>query len=241
MKSFRLQKKIDMFKKILTKNNNTNHYNSDFIKSDMCQGLNIEPHHRDKAIIFKRKKNRIFQTFNENKMHNVYINKVENIDWNKIRPRRAGVIVYYDNPETKERNFCLGIDRVYNEITDFSGGISYKNDKTALVGALREFNEESLGVFGKIKQDIILKSLVVYNYTTMVIFINFESICPNEITTNFNNRVTKNSEVSSLIWLAESEFKNLIIHNKNNNNNKMYDRIRLLLESANKLKFLNFL
>ena len=52
-----------------------------------------------------------------------------------------------NEPQNIERKFCLGIDTNFRTLTDFGGGVKYKIDKDAITAALRELEEESLGLF----------------------------------------------------------------------------------------------
>lgn len=135
---------------------------------------------------------------------------VHEIDWDKMRPLRGGVIVYTILP-TNENLFVLGIDREYGEITDFGGGIRYKDDQNALLGSLREFEEESLSIFNIPCQDDINKSLVIYSNKMMIIFIRID-FNPIEKLNLFHERVKtlENSEVSDLILINSTEFKQAI-------------------------------
>jgi len=59
-------------------------------------------------------------------------------------PKRSGVI-----PFTSYKGklyFCLGIDKISGELTDFGGGVKL-TDKTPVHAAIREFRDESKGVF----------------------------------------------------------------------------------------------
>lgn len=131
--------------------------------------------------------------------------KVADVDWSKNKPLRAGVIVY-----TVHRDkllFCMGVDRKTSEITDFGGGVSYKRDKTTTAGALREFTEESLGVFGKFYPSSLDDCVVVYNNNMAIFFLPL--ICnPELVTETFTTRYRKEqtNEVSSLAWMDKKGF-----------------------------------
>lgn len=92
-----------------------------------------------------------------------------------ITPRlcchRCGVIPYNILPDNTIL-FGLGLDSKSKELTDFGGhSLPYENAVTA---ALREFNEESLGIFGNINKKSIKNQLAVHNNHDFVIFINLE-------------------------------------------------------------------
>ncbi|QIN54178.1 hypothetical protein [Cedratvirus kamchatka] len=131
--------------------------------------------------------------------------RVADVDWTKNKPLRAGVIVY-----TVHKNkllFCMAVDRKTSEITDFGGGVSYKKDKTTAAGALREFTEESLGVFGKFYPSSLDNCVVVYNNNMAIFFLPL-NCNPEEVTQTFTVRYRKEkvNEVSSLAWMSKKGF-----------------------------------
>jgi hypothetical protein len=135
----------------------------------------------------------------------VKIEKAGNIQWNTVKPMRAGVIVY--SKKGKELSFSLGVHSSTGEITDFGGGISYKKDRNALTGALREFREESHSAFGN-KFDIG-NSWVVYDADMLIAFVEI-AYDPNETLKNFNSSKTIRSEICELVWASKSELTTLI-------------------------------
>lgn len=144
-----------------------------------------------------------------------------------MRPGRAGIIVYTDLPNG--RKFCLGVDRTSHDLTDFGGGVSYKKDGTALIGALRELNEESLGIFGVINPEDIQSSLAIYNSSLLIIFVRV-SVNPTSVTQLFRERVDPNSEVSALVWITSAELQALI--QGTSSLSRMYNRVRRLLSQV---------
>lgn len=71
--------------------------------------------------------------------------------------------------------FGLGVDSTYNQLTDFSGGISYhRKEEDFIEGSLREFHEETLGIFGDISSEEIQDCLVLHNSSMMLILLPFE-------------------------------------------------------------------
>ncbi len=87
--------------------------------------------------------------------------------------RRSGVIVYTLETINQEVNnivFFAGIDTKSGEITDF-GGQKEPKDRNSICTGLREFTEESIGVFGKIDESEIQNSYAIYSSNMMIIFI----------------------------------------------------------------------
>lgn len=152
--------------------------------------------------------------YGPNKYDLIYKKKVKELDLDNVRPTRAGVIMY-----TKINgviHFGLGVDTMSSDWTDYSGGVSYKEgaDKNVVLGALREFNEETLGIFGDIQYEDVLENLAIYNFN---IFILFKTIEYNEninvlFKEQYDAQVKKKitPEVSDIVWLTLPEFKNAI-------------------------------
>jgi len=163
----------------------------------------------------------------------------KNININNIRPSRAGVIAY--TVYKKKTYFILGIDTKSGDITDFGGGISLKRED-ALQGGLREFSEETLGIFGKITVDEIKNSLVIYDDKNLIIFIHLSfDICEKYF--EFQKRVKQceKPEVIDLKFLDKKAFLSLINGN-NVDGSVLYDRIRTVLSNTkSKVNFFNLL
>jgi hypothetical protein len=177
----------------------------------------------------------------------VRIRRVSDIDWSRVRPGRAGVIIYTDLPNG--RRFCLGVDRTHHDLTDFGGGVSYKKDGTALNGALRELKEESLEIFGSMDPDdnrsklaipidhpIIQSSLAIYNSSLLIVFVRVVAN-PLTVTQLFRDRVHPNSEVSAMVWITPAELQAMILGTSSLG--RMYNRVRRLLAQAG--RFWDFL
>lgn len=134
---------------------------------------------------------------------------VSEIDWATYRPNRSGVIVYtwiYGMIHVG-----LGLDRNFNELTDFGGGIKYHKDKDALHGALREFMEESLFVFGPINTKDIQNSLVTLDDNTCIVMLNM-NVDPYSASALFRNRanVYDKPEVTDIVWLPMTRFIDIL-------------------------------
>ncbi len=157
----------------------------------------------------------------------IYKKTVHELDLNTIKPPRAGVIIYtkIDN----EIYFGLGIDNASKEITDFGGGISYKErDKNVILGALREFKEETLGIFGSLSYMDVIDSPVIYNTLNLIIF-KYIDMDPDLINHLFleayQNHI--NPEVSGILWMNTNEFKHCIM-----TRGKMFFRVQNFLQKA---------
>jgi len=143
-----------------------------------------------------------------NKTLETYRSVVSHINWSKVRPARAGIIPYVKNEKDDNLIFAFGVDVNFRELTDFGGGVSYKKDKSAVIGALREFQEESLGVFGSFKPKDVSKCFVLYNMEMMILFL-FLDCDPEEINKLFHERLEDEDkpEVDDISWMSLKELQ----------------------------------
>lgn len=152
--------------------------------------------------------------FGQNKYDLIYKKKVKDIDLDLVRPQRGGVILY--TKINNEIRFGLGVDTRTGEYTDLAGGISYKQncDKNVVDGSLREFSEETLGIFGEITYDQVLENLAIYNFNIFILFMtieyneNINVLFQEQYDAQIKRKITP--EVSNIVWLTMSEFKNAI-------------------------------
>jgi hypothetical protein len=159
------------------------------------------------------------------------VKRVSDVDWSRIRPPRAGIVVY--TRVNDELLLCFGIDATYKTATDFGGGVSYRRDGTALQGALRELSEESLSIFDPIASDRIQNGLAIYDEITLIIFIHLD-VDPVTINGKFEVSVKKQPsselEISEILWLNVSQMQVLL--DRDHDNGGMYNRARILLRRA---------
>ena len=137
--------------------------------------------------------------------------KLRDINLDTYKPKRGGCIPYLI--AESDIYFCVGMDSKFKELTDFGGGISYKKNKDENFknGALREFREETLGVFDSVDMSNIDNSVVVCSDSSSIIFIPVK-VDMNKIVNEFNKRINKakNSEISSIIWLDIKNFNEML-------------------------------
>lgn len=162
-------------------------------------------------------------------MVNNCVNYIKNIDFNILKPNRAGVIVY--TVYKKKTYFILGIDTKSGDVTDFGGGVSFKKEN-ALIGGLREFAEETLGIFGNISINEIGNCVSVYDDNNLIIFIPLQFNIAEKYY-EFLERIQyiENPEVMDLKILNKKEFISLI-NGKHVDGTLMYDRIRDFLSNT---------
>ena len=153
-----------------------------------------------------------------------------NIDWSHVKPARGGVIVY--TIVNGKLFFGLGVDTKSGDLTDFGGGIRYKKDQNAIQGALREFMEESLSVFGVFTQEDVQKNLVVYSPNMLILFIHLKLDIAN-VNEVFTSRVntSRNPEICNIVWLPQEQFRTMI-KTGSLGTQFLYSRVRKLLYRA---------
>ncbi len=173
------------------------------------------------------------------KSHQVKSSLLRDIPKSQLTQYRSGVILYTKDQD--QIKFVMGVDTRTNDITDF-GGHKEKTDKNIVCTGLRELVEESLGVFGKITEEEIQDSLVLYSSQMMIIFIYIDMDIEH-INTTFDrlrivasrddSKVVKpvtSLEVKGLIWLSSKKLKEIVTSVVVEMNNlKMYKRVRIFM------------
>lgn len=129
------------------------------------------------------------------------------------RPTRAGVIMYGSYQGTVY--IGLGIDANSHELTDFGGGVDYKVDPDAIVGGLREFQEETLGIFQPLTPADVPKSVVLCDSKNLVIFVHVP-MTPDAISSAFNAAYAKRVDSNNQIRDRKAMFNEI-------NTNDLYD------------------
>jgi preprotein translocase subunit Sec61beta len=158
----------------------------------------------------------------------VTVKLVKDLDLDNIKPLRAGILPYFKSEEGLF--WCFGVDTRTLELTDFGGGVIYKKDKNAINGAIREFKEETLGIFDSIKIDPT--SIVIYNKKTLIILVQLESntsLCREEFLKKVKS--IENPEVCDLDWISNTRFLKLLTENIEGRG-RIYVRIRDLLRET---------
>lgn len=158
-------------------------------------------------------------------------------------PMRSGAIIY--THYGGETYFCLGVDSVYGDLTDFAGGVKkgeMSEENGAISGGLRELEEESLGIFGKLTVEDVSESLVFYSTSMMIMFIHLDidiektkkdfqisardkrkKIVPGEFTADL--------EVSDICWLEKKEF----LESVSGKGRRIYSRVRKILSKVTEI------
>lgn len=152
----------------------------------------------------------------------VYTSLLKNMKTNLEVQSRCGVIIYTHQDE--KTYFCLGVDTAYGDLTDFGGGT--KKTETPAEGALRELEEESQGIFGKITPSEVSDSMCFYTNNMLIMFVK-RDVNPEKIKTKFHKKVAgrETPEVSDVHWIEKEDF----IDSINGRGKRIYSRVRKIL------------
>lgn len=128
------------------------------------------------------------------------------------KTNRCGVIPY--TIANGSIYFLLARDKTTRELGDFGGGV--RKSEFALTAALREFYEESHGIFGQIyksESDMSNKVALVDGSNMAIVFVPLDSMWLEEAQRVFLEhppKKKKEDEVSELVWVSEYTFSSLI-------------------------------
>ncbi len=158
----------------------------------------------------------------------VFTSAVKNVKMDSDGPIRSGAIIY--THFQGKTYFALGQDSIYGDLTDFSGG--KKQNETIIEGGLRELEEESLGVFGKLGVSDVKESTGFYCNNMLIMFIHL-NVDMTAIVKEFNLRLCSkgNVEVNGIIWLEKKDF----IDTVNGKGKRLYSRVRRILSKVTEI------
>ena len=121
--------------------------------------------------------------------------------------QRAGVILYYSKGNKKY--FVAGLDYETNEITDFGGHIC-KRDNNIVETALREFNEETRGLFNDyVDIDSLYDCPAIYNDVVVIVFVripDFKDFCI-RVNRFMNTNNSISDEIKSIVIFTKSSIQ----------------------------------
>jgi hypothetical protein len=146
-------------------------------------------------------------------------------------PIRSGAIIYthYEG----KTYFCLGVDSVYGDLTDFAGGV--KKEESIIGGGLRELEEESQGIFGKITEEEVENCMTFYTNNMLIMFIRrdvnmgkTEKLFFSQINQCSVFKVNNSIEVSGIVWLESKEFVDSIL----GKGRRTYSRVKRILSKV---------
>lgn len=154
-----------------------------------------------------------------------YISIVEFIDLiakmsRSERLHRGGIIPY----TTGEINgftytfYCLGLDYSSGNITDFAGKREPR-DRDIIETSIREFQEETLGVFGPLRREDLIRreASVLYDHQSATIFVPFNNIDMMRIVDNYTRStrgLRSEPELSMLVWMDDYQLRMALMQNK---------------------------
>jgi 8-oxo-dGTP pyrophosphatase MutT (NUDIX family) len=159
------------------------------------------------------------------------------------RTIRAGVIPY--TMHKGQLHFLFGQDKRSNDLCDFGGG--RKKGETSHDAALREFKEETNGLFGEGKQVTLdkAKGLVCRHRKNMIFFLPVDPYWIHTASDEFDtrNQQTPNKEISGVVWVDEDLYRNLVYERVADNNPIIWEKLRSFLYkySNDEKRFLNTL
>jgi hypothetical protein len=166
---------------------------------------------------------------------------VQNLNLVCVKPQRAGIIIY--TIDGRSTYFGLGLDAKSHDLTDFAGQVIYVKDLDVIHGAIREFEEETLGIFDKITADDIKSCPVIYDRNNLIIFVHMD-VDPNATCIAFNNKYKhvisqtegkrcREPEVCGITWLTWEEFQDSI-----NQKGIIFSRVQKFLAQAEDFSYL---
>ena len=171
------------------------------------------------------------------KTQEVYTSVLKNVKMEVDGPTRSGVIIF--TKKDGKTYFALGVDSIYGDLTDFSGGVRCKCE-TILEGGLRELEEESLGVFGKLSVEDVKECMGFYSNNMLIMFVK-RDIDMEECKKTFGERLQKkmcekknddkdgeNIEVNQIVFLDTKEFLDSI----QGRGRRLYSRVRRILSKV---------
>ena len=158
----------------------------------------------------------------------VFTSTLKNVKLSSDGPIRSGAIIY--TRFQGKTYFALGQDSVYGDLTDFSGG--KKQGESIIEGGLRELEEESLGVFGKIGVSDVKECMGFHTNNMLIMFIHLD-VNMQRIVEEFDKRLgekgeNENLEVNQIVWVEKSDFLNII----EGKGRRLYSRVRRLLSKV---------
>lgn len=149
---------------------------------------------------------------------------VDQVDWSIETQKRSGVILATIHPQNGQFLYGMAIDRNHNEYTDFGGGREPK-DGNPLNCGLREFREETLGIFCLTFDDVKNSHVLITEKMVFVIYsIDWSTM------TKFKKRFTKlvntktKSENSGFRLLTQFDMR-LLLTGKPVDNIVMYNKV----------------
>lgn len=146
----------------------------------------------------------------------------------QVRSVRCGIIPYTFSGG--RLHFLLGRDKTTGELGDFGGGV--KKDEWLLTGGLREFIQETKGIFGGLYNSInqLTNKLALYSPQMTIIFVPVLSDWLEKAPALFKSRVSSDrhsNEMSELVWLDDRSFH---YHVTSRSSRMMWKKVKTFLQ-----------
>jgi len=160
--------------------------------------------------------------------------RVRDININRYRTNRCGIIIKTMGSDGKTY-YCFGVDRPSKEMTDFGGTLEARDNHNIISCAVREFNEESLKVFGTLKEEDVLDDISLTGYEMMIIIHEMRGIDPIQSVKKYDElaRVQRielrKLENSAIRLISETDLKNILVGTPSG---KIYDAVHLFLQRS---------
>lgn len=177
-------------------------------------------------------------SFKKNKYSPCNVKLVKDLDLIKTRGITRGGVVLYTR-WNEELYLIFAKDSFTHDITDFGGIKSKRLDNSIVDTALREFDEETLGIFQKLTPEDVQDSVCVYDHDTLIILIRID-LDPNEICKKFNEKAKKfeikKLEVCSIFPIKFHDFIScMTVPAANAKSNVFYHRTESLLRKIDNI------
>ncbi len=157
--------------------------------------------------------------------NSIFLKFVKNVDEPSLKSiTRSGIIPYMNTKNGLL--FMLGIDAKSGDISDFSGTVNAKYDVDPINTAIREFDEETLSIFFKLRRNELMDCICCGDKTNMIIFIPMK-LDQEVISNSFEKKWTNTSEMNDIIFCYEQTFINMISYLSDTFT--MYERIQKVI------------
>lgn len=129
--------------------------------------------------------------------------RIEDINSNDKKYIRAGIIPFIRYQNSKI--YAFGLGNVTGDICDF-GGHKDCEDNDLIDTAIREYNEESFGIFGNFNRESLKNSEVIDGVDTIEILVEVNGNI-SDYNRRFKNILNNNynHEIQDIIWLSKKQ------------------------------------
>lgn len=136
------------------------------------------------------------------------LRRVSEINLNNPEWIRAGIIPFINSEGIII--YAFGIGNIIGDICDF-GGHREAIDTDLLDTAIREYEEESLNIFGRLTREMLQDCEVLEGIDTMEILVPITGM-PYSYTTDFLNLIGDNTdhEIQNIVWLTKQQLLTIV-------------------------------